>query len=109
MQCSPIWNPILKLDINAFESIKRRFSKCIYKLKDFSYDDCIAKLHGSTDTGKKTHCSLAVMIMVYKIMRRIVNCLAADMGLTLRCTNTRKGHVQLEQSFFQRAFESYFR
>ena len=39
MQCSPIWSPILKRDINALESIPRRFTKCICGQKDFSYDD----------------------------------------------------------------------
>ena len=39
---------ILKRDINAFESIQCRFSKCINGLKDFSYFDRLTKLGAHT-------------------------------------------------------------
>ena len=53
--------------------------------------------------------TVANIILVYKIMRRIVNCSAVYMGLIFRCTNTRKGHIVLEQPNVPYAFESYFR
>ena len=52
--------------------------------------------------------TVAEMIMVYKIMRRIVNSSVADMSLKFSCTNIRKGHIQLEQTIVKRAFDSYF-
>ena len=90
----------------TLEFIQRHFTKCIWGLSDFPYDDRLTKL-GTLTLGKRR--TLAEMIMVYKIMRRIINCSAADTGLTFRCTNTRKGLIQLEQPIFLRAFEYYFR
>ena len=57
MQCSPIWSPILKQEINAHESILCRFNKCICGLEDFTNDDRLTKLGACPHTGKKTHCS----------------------------------------------------
>ena len=105
MQCTSIWSPILKQNINAFESIQRLFTKYICGLRDFSSDNRFTKLGALTLENRYT---VADMIMVFKIMRRIVNCSAAKKGLTFRCTNNRKGHIQLKQPIFQRAFESYF-
>ena len=105
MQCSPIWSPILKGNIIAFESIQRRLTKCICGLKDFSYDDRLIKV-GALTLEKR--CIIADMIVVYKIMQRIANCSAADVGLTFRCTNTRQGHIQHEQMIVQHAFEFHF-
>ena len=64
--------------------------------KSFSYDDRLTKLGALTLEKSRT---ISDTISVCKIMRRFVNCLAADMGLTFRCTNTRKGHYSSNKRF----------
>jgi len=37
--CSPVWAPVYKTDINLIERVQRRFTKRLLGLKDISYHD----------------------------------------------------------------------
>ena len=52
--CSPVWNPQLKRDITAFESVQRKFSKKIPGVSNLSFSDRLHQLYTLSLTNRRT-------------------------------------------------------
>ena len=93
-QCSLVWNPYLKSDIAALESVQRNFTRRIRGLEQLSYNDRLTALSALTLENRRP---LTDMTTVYKFLHGLVNCQASDVSLQLTTTSTRGGRVHLVQ------------
>ena len=93
-QCSSVWNPYLKSDIAALESVQRNFTRIIRGLEQLSYN---VRLAASSTLTLEIKRHLTDMTTVYKFLHGLVNCQASDVGLQLIATSTRGGGVHLVQ------------
>jgi hypothetical protein len=105
MYCSSAWCPALKRDINTLEAVQRRYTKCIYGLKDLPYDERLRELGSLSLENKRL---FADMTLVYKCLHHQMNCSAIDIGLSFRSTKTRGGCIHLEQHITKQAHAAYF-
>ena len=93
-QCSSVWNPYLKSNIAALESVRQNFTRRIRGLEQLSYNVRLAALSVLTLENRR---HLTDMTTVYKFLHGLVNCQASDVGLQLTSTSTRGGGVHLVQ------------
>ena len=84
--CSPVWNPRLKRDITAIESVQRKFSKEILELSNLFYSDRLHQLHVLSLTNRRT---LADLVTSFNYLHRLFDCNPGDVGLALASASTR--------------------
>jgi hypothetical protein len=94
MYCSPAWNPSLRYEIDAIESVQRRFTKRLHGMRQMSYNDRLNKLEALSLSNRRIY---ADMIFTYKAIHGLVNCSASDFGLSLVSSITRGHGVLLKQ------------
>ena len=69
--CPQIWNPFLKRDINALESVQRRATKIVPELKDLPYEERLSKLGLYPLSERRLR---GDMIATFKILNGFVDC-----------------------------------
>ena len=90
--CSPVWNPRLKRDITAIESVQRKFSKKILGLSNLSYNERLHQLHALSLTNRRT---LTDLVTTYKYLHGLLDSSPSDVGLTLASASTRGQSTRL--------------
>ena len=94
MYCSPLWNPMLKKDINALEKIHRRFTKCICGLHEQPYADPLKLLHIPTMENRRFY---ADVLYLFKVLHHKIDCSLTNLELTLLQSETRENNLNFVQ------------
>ena len=84
--CSPVWNPRLKSNITAIESVLRKFIKKILGLSNLSYSDRLHQLHALSLTNRRT---LTDLVTSFKYLHGTLDCNPSDVELALASASTR--------------------
>ena len=92
--CSPSRSPFFKRDIDAVEAVQRAFIKRIYGLKNSPYNDSLHELGALTLFNRRT---LTDLVIVYKYLHSLINCLPSDVGLEIATSSTRGCEIRLKQ------------
>ena len=92
---SVVWSPQFRYEINAIESIQRKFTKLVPSLKNSSYSHSLSCLNL---LSLESHRIEADLIIVFKLIHNQIGISLSDAGLCLSANNTRSGTLRLEQS-----------
>jgi hypothetical protein len=94
MYASPMWNPMLHKDVKALERVQRRYTKCMYGLRELPYAERLKAL-GALSLEKRR--LFADMVLVHKVLNGQLGCSAAELGLTRVTSHTRSNGIKLVQ------------
>ena len=73
--CSPVWSPVSVSLINQLESVQRRFTKRLPRLRSLTYDERCARLGINRLELRRLHADLT---LCYKIIHGLVFYLVID-------------------------------
>ena len=75
--CSPVWSPTLKRDTSAVEQVQRRFTKCIYGLRELSYTERLQMLGTLPLQSRRLFVD---MVTIFKCLHSLMECTPAALG-----------------------------
>ena len=87
---SPVWSPILKMDINSLEKVQRRATRLVPELADCTYDERLQHLQLPTLQYRRLRTDL---IFLYKINKQQLS-----LDLDTHCTVCKHGTLMLTSS-----------
>ena len=93
--CSPVWNPVLRRNIDLIEHVQRCHTKSIRGLRDLSYSDCLSSLGAFT---LENHRLYNDMMTVYKSLHSITNFSPDSLGLFTVTSNKRGSGMHMKQT-----------
>ena len=99
------WNPDSRCDSSAVEKIQRMYTKRLPGLRDYSYEDRLARL-GALSVEKMRY--IADMTFVFKLIHNLTPFNTVDFGLRLSANNSR-GPRFLHDKFLHTSARHVFR
>ena len=86
--CSPVWCPVYRTDVDLLEKVQRRFTKRLTGLRNLSYSERLCYLKTETLESRRLKMDLT---MIFKILHNYVDVTIADF-FTLSDTVQTRGH-----------------
>jgi len=87
--CSPVWCPVYKTDVDLFEKVQRRFTRRLRGLSCLSYRERLSYLHAETLECRRLKFDLTMM---FKMFYNLVDVSVSDFFSLSSNVNTR-GHI----------------
>ena len=86
-----IWSPHTVHDIEAVESVQRRFTKCLNGFRQFPYEERLRRLDLQSLELRRLHVDLIMLIWCYKVVFGLVD---TDMNdfFKFNTRTTSRGH-----------------
>ena len=86
------WSPTDVASIALIESVQRRFTKRIDGFYNYTYEERLQRLNLPSLKIRRDNLTLC---FVYKVLHKMLNVNAEDVGLQLSCANTRSVGIKL--------------
>ena len=108
MYASSAWSPTFKQEVDAIESVQRRFTKKLPGLQNLTYDQRLTSLGALSLKDSRT---VADMILIFKCMNGLCGDITLnDLGLCMSQNNERSGRARLNNNFsFNRSAGQMFK